>query len=115
MAQSPTLTILPLMPALARLGEHLPGGGDGRVVGGGQVGGDHRVEVAGRQRVERGAPVDAGHVDQDVEPAERRDDLFDRPIGLVRLRQVGRDGQARARRVLRTWATVRSIASRLVW
>ena len=46
MAQSPMRTIFPLMPSAAELGEHLPGRGEGRVIRGGQVGGDHVVEVA---------------------------------------------------------------------
>ena len=85
---------LPLDPVARLLREHPFAGGDRRVIGRGQVGGDQLVEVGRFEVVERRAAVDAGHVHQGVDPAEPRDRLAHGPFGLARIGQVGLNGQA---------------------
>ena len=96
-AQSPMFTIFPLIPSIARLVEHRPcRGGDRRVIRGGEIGGDHLIEIASGERGQRSPSINARHVHQRVEAAESIDHLLD---GIVRLDRAGTGRRATANRV----------------
>ena len=94
------ITILPLIPSSAGWVSMILADAQAPRERGGEVRGDHLVEVAGRERGQRRAAINAGHVDQSIEAAEAVDDLLNRVFGLAGSCQIGGDGQSAAHRGL---------------